>query len=283
MRASLLEYLHACPLCEGSRFVQYCRVPSLFTDGEFIRYDRCATCDVVFRNPRLPAASRIDRYRDREFTAAEKALTPRTQTHYCYVVRRLLELRAPGTGRRVFDFGCGAGGFLLEAKSGGLEPYGLELNRDLAGHVSQAYGIPVHSGQVTDPGFSADPFDFIVSFQVFEHLLDPRDALSSLVGRLAPRGLLLIEVPTLHDARERVRRGATMDDSHLFYFNRHSLSLLLRRCGLEVVESHEGLRPYRLLGDAAARLPAAVYRGIERTMAALQLKTVLGIIATPRR
>lgn len=281
IRASLLEYLHGCPLCEGSRLVQYCRVPSLFKEREFIRYDRCVTCDIVFRNPRLPLSVRIEGYRDRAFTATRKALTPRTQAHYRYVVRRLLELLPPGTGRRVFDFGCGAGGFLLEATKAGLEPYGLELNRDLAQHVTQTYGIPVHCGQISDADFPVDRFDLIVSFQVFEHLMDPRGVLQSLGRHLAPRGLLLIEVPNLHDSRERWRRGATMDDSHLFYFNRTSLSRLLRSCGLEVVETHEGLRPYRLLGDAAARLPAAAYRALERTMATLQLKTVLGVIATP--
>jgi SAM-dependent methyltransferase len=280
--ASLLEYLHACPLCEGSLLVPYCRVPSLFTEGEFIRYDRCTRCDAVFRNPRLPTTTRIERYREKVFTAADKALNARTQMHYRWVVRRLLELLPPGSGRRVFDFGCGAGGFLVEAKQAGLEPYGLELNRDLARHVTEAYGIPVHSGELSDADLALDRFDLIVSFQVFEHLMDPRGALLGLTRRLAPTGLLLIEVPNLHDVRERLRRGATMDDSHLFYFGRKSLSRLLGAAGLDVVEVHEGLRPYRLLGEAAARLPAAVYRAIERTMATLQLKTVLGVIASPQ-
>jgi SAM-dependent methyltransferase len=280
-RAPLVEYLHACPLCGGPRLAQYCRVPSLFTKSQFIRYDHCIACDVVFRNPRLPESARIERYRDGDYSATQKTPSARTLTHYRYLVRRLLELIPPGMSRRVLDFGCGVGDFLLEARKAGLEPFGLELNRDSARRVTEAYGIPVHCGQISDAGFPADSFDLIVSLQVFEHLMDPRDTLLHLVRHLAPRGLLFIEVPNLHDARERVRRGATMDDSHLFYFDRRSLSHLLRSCGLDVVEVHEGLRPSRLLGDAAARIPTAAYRAIERTMASLQLKTVLGIIATP--
>jgi 2-polyprenyl-3-methyl-5-hydroxy-6-metoxy-1,4-benzoquinol methylase len=279
--SELLEYLHVCPVCGASRLVPYCRVPSLFNEGEFIRYDRCGGCDVVFRNPRLLPTARIEGYRDRMLPESRKVLAPRTQAHYRYLARRLLELLPARMGRRVFDFGCGAGGFLVEAERAGLEPYGLELNEGLARHVTETYAIPVHCGQITDPDFPASRFDLIVSFEVFEHLIDPRGVLVSLASHLAPRGLLLIEVPNLHDARERWRRGATMDDSHLFYFNRHSFTRLLQACGLRVVEVHEGLRPSRLLGEAAARLPTPAYRAIERVMAAVQLKTVLGVIATP--
>jgi SAM-dependent methyltransferase len=281
VRASVLEFLHACPLCGVSRLDQYCRVPSLYSAGEFICYDRCIGCDVVFRNPRLPATTRIEGYRDRQVPASWKELSLRTQAHYRYLARRLLELQSPRTGGRLLDFGCGAGGFLVEAQRAGFDPFGLELNRDLARHVLATYGIPVHSGEIEDSDFPSDRFDVIVSFEVFEHLIDPRRVLQRLIDSLSPNGLLLIEVPNLHDFRERWRHGTTMDDSHLFYFNRRSLGRLLHSCGLGVIEVHEGLRPVRLLGEAAARLPTTAYRAFERTMASLQLKTALGVISAP--
>lgn len=281
VRVSLLEYLHACPLCGASELRPYCRVPSLFEAGEYIRYDRCTRCDVVFRNPRLPAPARLDGYRDRVCSPEQTALVPRTQAHYRYLVRRLTALLPPGAGRRVLDFGCGAGGFLVEARREGLDAFGLELNRHLAAHVQQTYAVPVHSGVISDPGFPPHRFDLITSFEVFEHLLDPRGTLLELVRHLEPHGLLLIEVPNLHDTRERWRRGATMDDSHLFYFGRRSLTALLHACGLAVREVHEGLRPWRAFGTAAERLPMVAQRGFERVMAALQVKTALAVIAAP--
>jgi SAM-dependent methyltransferase len=272
-----LERLAACPVCGSASLAEYCCVPSLFNPGERIRYDRCGGCDVVFRNPRLPASARLDSYRDRIMTPAQKALAPRTQTHYRCVARRLRALQPPGAGRRLFDFGCGAGGFLLEARAVGFDPFGLELNRDLARHVRETHGIGVHSGEISDADFPRERFDLITSFQVFEHLLDPRTVLTELVRHLAPGGLLLVEVPNLHDVRERRRRGATMDDSHLFYFNEHSLGGLMRACGLRVVEVEEGLRPARLLGRAAARLPTRLYRLLERTTALAGVTTVLSV------
>jgi SAM-dependent methyltransferase len=273
-----LERLVACPVCGAAALAEYCCVPSLFNAGESIRYERCGGCDVVFRNPRLPAGARLDSYRDRVMTTAQKALVPRTQTHYRCVARRLRALQPPGAGRRLFDFGCGAGGFLIEARAVGFDPVGLELNRDLARHVRETYGIGVHSGEISDADFPQERFDLITSFQVFEHLLDPRAVLVELARHLAPSGLLLVEVPNLHDVRERRRRGATMDDSHLFYFNERSLGGLMRSCGLRVVEIEEGLRPARLLGGAAARLPTSLYRALERTAALAGITTVLSVV-----
>ena len=62
--ATVLTYLHACPICSGDRLHHYCRVPSRFDPGLFIRYERCGNCGIVFRNPRLGDQSRLDAYED---------------------------------------------------------------------------------------------------------------------------------------------------------------------------------------------------------------------------
>jgi cyclopropane fatty-acyl-phospholipid synthase-like methyltransferase len=185
----------------------------------------------------------------------------------------------PGGGRRLLDFGCGAGGFLLEARSAGFEVMGLELNRELARHVTAAYGIPVHQGLVEAPEFAGERFDVILSSQVFEHLLDPRATLVVLRDHLNDSGLVLIEVPNLHDIRERLRRGSTMDDSHIFYFSRRSLPRLLSECGFRTLRIEEGLRPFRFLGDAARGWPLAALSFTERVLSGLQIKTILSVIA----
>ena len=47
------------------------------------------------------------------------------------------------------------------------------------------------------------------------------------------------------EMKRAVRRGATMDDSHLFYFTADSLSQMMESCGFKVLRVEEGLRPYR--------------------------------------
>lgn len=281
MSAPAWEDLQSCPLCDGTGLRPYCCTASLFEPGEWISYRRCAECDVVFRSPRPTPEIRLERYVDRPLIEQETALLPHSQLHYWYMlawVRRLLSpvARLP---LRLLDFGCGAGGLLLEARAAGFEVLGLEVNRRLAAWVESTHGLRVFSTTIDDPSFREAPFDVITSSQVFEHLTDPRGTLAGLKGHLRPGGILLIEVPNLHDVRERLQRGATMDDSHLFYFNRRSLPGMLRRAGFEVLRIDEGLRPFRLLGERARHLPLPLLATAERLASALQIKTILGVIA----
>lgn len=279
VQASLLEYLHACPICEHAELAHYCRVPSLFSPGEYIHYERCSGCGTVLRNPRLPAAYREMRYEEGDIGEEDTQLEPDNQMHYRYMVRLLGRLLPSGSGRRLLDFGCGAGGFLLEAQRGGFEVMGLELNRALADHVQDKLGVPTFQGLVTDPRFEGETFDVILSSQVFEHLVDPRATLLELRQHLAAAGVLLIEVPNQLHIKERLQRGAIMDDSHLFYFSARSLAGMLEAEGFHILKVEEGLRTYRLLRDHDRWLPDWLHDLGQRLTSALQIKTGLSVVA----
>lgn len=277
VRASHWYYLHGCAVCGSEDLAHYCRVKSCFTPGEFISYERCRGCGTVVRNPRLPDLTRLDRYENDELRPQQLEIVPKSQVHYAYMMRVIDRYMNRGQGRRLFDFGCGSGGFLLEAREAGFEVMGLELSRYLAEHVIEEHGIPVFQGLITDPDFADESFDVIVSSQVFEHLLDPRQTLEAVRAHLNPKGLLLIEVPNLRAIQERLRRGATMDDSHLFYFTAQSLGQMMESCGFKVLRVEEGLRPYRF--GAVRRAPDIVHAMGERLFSALQVKTGLSVLA----
>lgn len=279
VKASNLEYLHACPICQYEDMRHYSRVASLFNRGEFIRYEKCRDCGTVFRNPRLPPEYRLARYEEPEMSAESKRLKPKNQVHYAYMMKQIEQLLPAGSGRRLFDFGCGAGGFLLEAQKAGFDVMGLELSKDLARHVISEYEIPVFQGLVDAPEFAQETFDVILSSQVFEHLLDPRQTLAALIKHLRRPGLLLIEVPNQLDIRERLRRGSMMDDSHLFYFTARSLSRMLESEGLRVVRVQEGMRPYRFMTDAEHTPAPALMETGATLLSLLQIKTGLSVFA----
>ena len=156
---------------------------------------------------------------------------------------------------------------------------GLELSRNLATYVEQTHAIPVFQGLVSDPLFSGEQFDVILTSQVFEHLLGPRETLRELRRHLEPDGLILIEVPNLLDTRERLRRGSMMDDSHLFYFRASSLSALLRRSGFRVLKVQQGLRPFRFLTRKDPLIQDRFLDWGERVLSALQVRTGLSVVA----
>jgi len=280
VRATLVEYLHACPICHHPELDHYCRVPSLFNPGEYIHYERCGDCGTVLRNPRLPAKYRLSRYEDIILPEKSKKLWPRRQIHYAYMMR-LVRRHWPddAPGERLFDFGCGAGGFLLEARKAGFEVMGLELNKDLARFVEETHEIPVYQGLIDDEAFAGERFNAIVTSQVFEHLLDPRQTLVDLRAHLEPPGMILIEVPNLRAIKERLKRGSTMNDSHLFYFSAASLSRMFEAEGFKVLAVQEGLRLYRLLEGAAEKPPSALLELGTQVTSLLQIKTGLSVLA----
>ena len=277
VRASSWYYLHGCAVCGTEDLEHYCRVPSCFTPGEYIRYERCRGCGTVVRNPRLPDLARLDRYENEELRPKQLEIVPKTQTHYAYMMRLINRHMAADADRRLFDFGCGSGGFLLEARKAGFDVMGLELSRPLAEHVENEHGIPVFQGLITEPEFTDERFNVIVSSQVFEHLLDPRQTLEALRHHLVDPGLILIEVPNLRAIQERLKRGTTMDDSHLFYFSADSLSSMLEACGFKVLKVEEGLRPYRF--NPVRSAPDFIHAAGERVFSALQVKTGLSVLA----
>ena len=274
--ASTLSYLHACPVCTSKSARHYCRVPSLFNDGQYICYERCLDCGTVRRNPRLPDDLRLGRYENDELRPQQRMLIPRNQVHYRYMMK-LIRSHSTAESPRLLDFGCGAGGFLIEARDAGFDVYGLELSRGLAELVRDELDIPVHQGLITDERFRNQCFDVIVSSQVFEHLVDPVQTLQSVKQHLRQGGLLLIEVPNLLSTQERVKRGSTMDDSHLFYFTCSSLSGMLKREGFEIVATQQGIRPWRYA--SAQRLPwKSLFLG-ERVLSLLGLRSGLSVLA----
>lgn len=75
-------------------------------------------------------------------------------------------------------------------------------------------------------------YDVIISFNVLEHLHDPRAVLSNLKEHLAPNGHLLIEVPDT-EARMETKH---FHIAHITYFTKDTLRAMLTKAGFTVVE-----------------------------------------------
>ncbi len=112
--------------------------------------------------------------------------------------RLLSEVRAaislPTTGR-LLDIGCGNGGFLRAVSRWvtGWSLFGNELHdtyRDIVERIPQVEAL--HTCTSTQvPG----EFDVVSMLHVLEHIASPREFLAGLQCKLAPGGMLLIQVP----------------------------------------------------------------------------------------
>ena len=109
-------------------------------------------------------------------------------------ILRLLDGMTPG---RLLEVGPGAGVLLTELAQQGFSCEALELSdsaRALSKKVmaSQGLSIPVHAQEVD--GWVGS-FDYVVAFDVLEHIEGDQQALERWISWLRPGGTLLVSVP----------------------------------------------------------------------------------------
>ena len=105
----------------------------------------------------------------------------------------LAQIAPAAAGRRLLDIGCSHGFFLDMARDAVFETHGLELNpSDVA--LARTRGHQVRSCTIEE--IAADErYDVITMWDVFEHIPDPHLFLDQLFARLAPGGVLFLQIP----------------------------------------------------------------------------------------
>jgi 2-polyprenyl-3-methyl-5-hydroxy-6-metoxy-1,4-benzoquinol methylase len=139
-------------------------------------------------------------------------------------------------GHKVLDVGCGRGSFLHKAKiRRSAVVSGVELNRSGADAARQR-GIEVGEellGAHADarPGY----YDLVTSFQVLEHVTQPRQFIEDALRTLKAGGLLILGVPN-NDGFLRLDDQAVLNGPphHMGLWTRRSLAALTTLFPIEV-------------------------------------------------
>jgi SAM-dependent methyltransferase len=95
----------------------------------------------------------------------------------------------------ILEVGVGEGHFLRFARGYGHALQGVELNPKGA-ERARASSFEVHEVTLQHlRATTSERFDVVCSFQVLEHVPDPRDFLDGMIGLLKPGGKLILSVP----------------------------------------------------------------------------------------
>jgi SAM-dependent methyltransferase len=245
------------------------------------RIVRCRDCGFVFSSPRLAQQDydriykeiRLPADLDSSFEAANVARFRRLAK----IVRKFQPREAA-----FVDFGCGDGGFLRqfgEAAGRGFE-IGAE-GRRTAGPCEVFTGdwANVAGSAIFPPA----AFDFVVAFDVFEHLPRIEEDVALVRTVLKSGGLFFVSVPNIESfaARAMGRHWNMLLLEHLWYFSPTTLGRMMRRHGFEHVTTkplpydaplaHVATRLAQTLGMKGAFKPGPISRLVVPSPAGIML------------
>jgi 2-polyprenyl-3-methyl-5-hydroxy-6-metoxy-1,4-benzoquinol methylase len=209
---------------------------------------RCRVCGLRYVNPR-PDARTISQFYPPEYLPHSPQAFPSTGGRVKAALRaaskapyrlRFGESPAvpppPAPGASLLDLGCGAGGYLAQAKLAGWDVYGIEPDPAAAAMARDATGEPSHITVATADDVRLEPgrYDCITMWHVLEHVHGPMWVLRDAYAALRPGGVLRIGVPNAASAEARLfgRRWQPLElPRHLYHFTPETLSRYLRCAG----------------------------------------------------
>lgn len=199
-------------------------------DREELKIYECLECGLVF----LSSFNHIDEefYTESQMHLVDVIPSQKINKTAKDTDRRIEFLKPLIEGKKILDFGCGYGGFLLKAQEIAKETWGIELDKKAQKFCSDNNIIMTEINQ-------EEKFDLITMFHVIEHLKDPVQILEQLKKRLHKNGKIVIETPNANDAllelyKNNGFQNFTYWGCHLFLYNLQTLCRLGEKAGFKV-------------------------------------------------
>ncbi|WP_147677007.1 class I SAM-dependent methyltransferase [Algibacter pacificus] len=140
--------------------------------------------------------------------------------------------------KTLLDVGCGTGDFLKTAQQNGWTVSGTEPNNEARTIANKKTNQSVLEAEKLQE-FESKSFDVITLWHVLEHLPNLEDHIKTFKNLLKEAGTLVIAVPNYKsfDAQHYKEFWAAYDvPRHLWHFNKNSISNLVAKQNMKVVE-----------------------------------------------
>ena len=188
---------------------------------------RCSHCAFVFATWHPSPQELQDYYSG---YPAVTHVSPVTITRYNELLDRFAPYKKTGN---LIDVGCGAGLFLQQAALRDWNVQGTEFGQRCV-EECRSRGVPLIEGPLDPANYAPGSFDVACSFEVIEHLVDPRAELERFRTLLRTGGLLYVTTPNFDCLARRIAPGdwnVASYPEHLMYFTIDSIDRMMREMG----------------------------------------------------
>jgi len=162
------------------------------------------------------------------------------------ILKYLKKLNKKG---KMLDVGCATGYLLDQARKQGWEVYGVELSAWAVDYAKNKLQLPnITQGSLKDANYPENFFDVVILKDVIEHLTDPKETLEQVRHVLKPSGIICCNTPDIDSFASKLL-GAKwwgIKQSHLYYFNKNSLSVLFEATGFVPLKIRSHARTFTI-------------------------------------
>jgi 2-polyprenyl-3-methyl-5-hydroxy-6-metoxy-1,4-benzoquinol methylase len=121
--------------------------------------------------------------------------------------------------KKLLDIGAGGGEFVYLASVNGFNSTGIEPNEGYSEYAKNEYSAEIKTMMLDD--IESASADIVTLFHVFEHMANPKSAMSKIHNILNDDGYLFVEVPNI------LQKDASPHNiyfkAHLFYYSKYTL------------------------------------------------------------
>jgi 2-polyprenyl-3-methyl-5-hydroxy-6-metoxy-1,4-benzoquinol methylase len=242
-----------CPLCSQDRFkvLRQAHYPDGLTREELLsiyssssdhmlmdQLVRCASCTLVYLNPRVKTSIIKDSYESAVDPVFFEQNDMRIRT-FDRALRRIIKKWSivPARSKTVLDIGCAGGAFLKAATDLGFSGIGVEPAAWLCEQGKLRYGLDLRARDLSQHHFPDATFTLVTLWDVLEHLTDPGDILDRAHRLLRSDGYLIVNLPNYTSLASRLmgNHWPFLLNVHLTYFTPGTLREMLKRHGFDVL------------------------------------------------
>lgn len=224
-----------CPCCHAAEF-------SLWAEERGFQAVRCASCRLVYVNPRPALASIDEAVRLGEHRIEGKLIdvrarrVPKKVAMYKRLIARMFSDRLQSSAPLIWvDFGAGYGE-IIEAVAAVAPPGSKAIGVEPMAHkaaVARQLGLEIVEGYPQANQFEADVISMV---NIFSHIPDFHEMLRIAASNLKASGEIFIETGNLADLDERSEFFGILDlPDHLVFSGEPQIARYLAEIGFEIV------------------------------------------------